>query len=241
MRVEIFNNKEDIAKTAANEFKKVMRDNPKAVLGLATGSSPVGTYHELVEYYKKGEIDFKEVITFNLDEYVGIDRDHAQSYFHFMYEHLFRHVDIDYDNVNIPAGTGDLDEICREYNQKLDEHEIDVQILGIGSNGHIAFNEPGTSFDEVTHVANLDESTIEDNARFFGSKSEVPTQAISMGLKNIMAAKKIVLIATGASKADAVNKMINGDVTTDVPASILQNHDNVLVLLDSEAGAQLEG
>lgn len=239
MEVKIFKTKEEIAKQSAKYFEEVLKSNDNPVLGLATGSTPIETYQELIKKYNDKEISFANVLSFNLDEYVGIDKDHEQSYYHFMCENLFNHVDIKKENINIPAGKGDLNKICDDYNQKLKDHKIDIQILGIGTNGHIAFNEPGTPFNQVTHITNLAQSTIEDNARFFNSVDEVPTQAISMGLANIMDAKQIVLIAIGESKQKAVYELVKGEKRTDVPATILQDHPNVTILLDEEAAGLL--
>lgn len=239
MKIEILKNADEIGKRAAAEFIKVINDNSQAVIGLATGSSPIKTYKELIKSYEKEEVSFEGVTTFNLDEYVGIDKTSEQSYFHFMNENLFKHINISMNHINIPSGTGELETICKEYDQKLKAQPIDIQILGIGTNGHIAFNEPGTSFEKKTHITTLAEQTISDNARFFSDISEVPTKAISMGLANIMEAKKIVLIATGESKASAVLGMIKEGKTENLPASILQDHQDVLILLDEAAASKL--
>lgn len=241
MEIRIFENKEALNRAAAKYFIEVINDKKKPVLGLATGSSPIGMYEKLIESYQKGAIDFSNVVTYNLDEYCGLDKTHEQSYYQFMQENLFSHVNMNEKNINIPSGEGseeDLQKACDEYNLKLRENEIDIQILGIGSNGHIAFNEPGTPFGTKTHCVELDQNTREDNARFFNSLDEVPKHAITMGLANIMKSKKIILIATGANKADAVRRMIQGDVTEQMPASILQFHPNVVVLTDREAAQE---
>ncbi len=235
MEIRIFENKESLSRAAANYFIEVLKEESKPVLGLATGSSPLGLYEKLIESYKRGEISFENVHTYNLDEYVGLDGSHEQSYRYFMNENFFNHVDIDLNNTNVPNGLLDADESCREYNLALQEYEIDIQVLGIGSNGHIAFNEPGTSFSSVTHKVDLKEKTIQDNARFFASIDEVPKQAVTMGLANIMKAKKIILIATGEHKAEALRQMILGEITEELPASILQFHPNVVILTDREA------
>ncbi len=235
MEIRIFENKESLAKAAAGYFIDVLQNESKPVLGLATGSSPVGLYEKLIESYKRGEISFKNVHTYNLDEYVGLSGDHPQSYRQFMNNNLFNHIDIDLKNTNVPNGLVNGEESCKQYNLDLQEFEIDIQILGIGSNGHIAFNEPGTSFSSITHVVDLKEETISDNARFFDSIDEVPKQAVTMGLANIMKAKKIILIATGEHKAEALRQMILGEITEDLPASILQFHPNVVILTDREA------
>ena len=236
MEIRIFENKEALSRAAAKYFIDVLNEKEHPVLGLATGSSPIGMYQKLIEAHEDGKIDFSNVTTYNLDEYVGLDRNHEQSYYRFMCENLFDHVNIDLANVNVPSGLGDPQANCDDYNKKLLENEIDIQILGIGSNGHIAFNEPGTKFSSVTHCVDLDENTLQDNARFFdGDINKVPTQALTMGLSNIMKAKQIILIATGTNKAEAVRHMIQGEVTEDMPASILQFHPNVVILTDREA------
>jgi len=180
----------------SNKAFAIMREvlvNPKAVLGLATGSTPVGLYKNMVASYQNKEISFKDITTFNLDEYANLDVNNEQSYYSFMKEHLFSHVDINLANVNLPNGMGDLDKNCQEYEKKLAKYQIDIQVLGIGRNGHIGFNEPGSSFDSVTHVEKLTEKTRQDNARFFENDiNKVPTHACTMGLKTIMQSKKIL-------------------------------------------------
>ncbi len=241
MEIRIFENKEALSRAAAKYFIDVIKEKKKPVLGLATGSSPISMYEKLVESYQNGGIDMSNVITYNLDEYCGIDRNHEQSYYTFMQENLFKYVNVKEENINIPSGQGteeDYYKACDEYNRKLRENEIDIQVLGIGSNGHIAFNEPGTPFGTKTHCVELDQNTREDNSRFFSSIDEVPTHAISMGLANIMKSKKIILIATGTNKAEAVRRMIQGDVTEQMPASILQFHPDVVILTDREAAQE---
>lgn len=236
MEIRIFENKEELSKVAAQYFIDVINNNDKPVLGLATGSSPLGMYKELIEAYNNDKVDFKDVSTFNLDEYVGIDQDHSQSYYKFMRDNLFNHVNIDLEKTHIPSGVKNLEEVCNDYNEALSQNVIDIQILGIGSNGHIAFNEPGTPFTSVTHCVDLQEKTISDNARFFEDDINlVPRQAITMGLSNIMNAKQIILIATGENKAEAIKKLLIDEVNENMPASILQNHDNVVILVDRAA------
>lgn len=239
MKVKVFDNSNELNEYAANCFKSVIESKTNPVLGFATGSTPIGMYNKLIEMNKVKELSFKNVVSFNLDEYCGIEQTHDQSYFYFMHDNLFKHIDISLDNVNLPSGTGDLQLAAKKYNEKLSENIIDIQILGIGRNGHIAFNEPGTSFDSVTHVVTLDEDTRDANARFFDSIDDVPKSAITMGLKNIMDSKKIILIAMGKDKASAVKSLIEGEINENFPCSILQKHDNVEILLDKESSSLL--
>ncbi len=235
----ICNNYDEVSLEAFKVIKEVVKENKQPVLGLATGSTPIGLYKNMKADYKTG-FSYSKCITFNLDEYVGLKRSHDQSYWTFMHENLFDSLDIDEANINIPVGdTTDLEKSCADYEAQLEKYEVDVQILGIGSNGHIAFNEPGSDFESKTHVVELKEQTRKDNARFFDSIDDVPTQAITMGIASITRAKKIVIIATGENKAQAVYGMIKGPITTDVPASILQKHDNVVVILDKDAASKL--
>lgn len=186
-------------------------------------------------------MDFSKVKTFNLDEYYGLNRGNPQSYYYYMMNNLFNYVNIDKNNINIPNGMADNIEVeCKEYERKIDKAGgIDLQILGIGVNGHIGFNEPNISFESETHLVNLNEKTIESNSRFFSSKEEVPTKAISMGIKSIIHSKKIILLACGSAKSDAVSKAINGKITPNIPASILQLHRDVVVIIDKEAASKL--
>ncbi len=240
MQVIICENKDQIAIEAFKQVKTLLDEKPNAVLGLATGSSPIGLYKELVKAYKDNEISFKEVKTVNLDEYVGIQSTHSQSYNTFMKEHLFDHVDIKSDNTFLPNGNADdLEKECDRYEKLLENLHVDLQVLGIGSNGHIGFNEPDTSFDSTTHVIDLAKQTLIDNARFFNHVDEVPKQAITMGISSILKAKKIILIASGKSKAKAIKAMIMGPITESVPASILQNHQDVVVIVDKEAASEV--
>ena len=212
------------------------KENPNCILGLATGSSPLGVYNNIINAYKAGEVSFKDVKTFNLDEYVGLEGTHEQSYRYFMNHNLFDHIDINKENTHVPSGTEDYEEKAKEYDTLIEQAGgIDLQILGIGSDGHIAFNEPGTPFNSLTHVAELAESTIQDNSRFFNSVEEVPTKAVTMGLASIMKAKKIVLIATGANKADAIKGLLLDVITEDLPCSILRNHPDVTIYVDRDA------
>ncbi len=198
-------------------------------------------YKEIINIYKNQKMDFSKVRTFNLDEYYGLNRENPQSYYYYMINNLFNHVNIDKNNINIPNGMADKIEIeCKEYERKIDKAGgIDLQILGIGVNGHIGFNEPDTSFESETHLVNLDEKTIESNSRFFSSKDQVPTKAISMGIRTIMHSKKIILLACGQNKADAIFKAIEGKITPNIPASILQLHKDVVVIVDRKAASKL--
>lgn len=241
MKVLVYQDVKEVAKAAYAIFKEQLQSNPKSVLGLATGSSPVELYKLMVEGFSKQEISFKEVKTFNLDEYVGKGRQDAQSYFIFMNEHLFKHVDIDYNHVQIPNGKAeDLTLECKRYDDLLSQIPIDFQLLGIGSNGHIGFNEPDTPFDLTTHVVKLNEQTRADNAIFFDDITQVPTHALTMGVASILKSKKIVLIATGKQKAEAVHQMINGPVTTNCPGSILQTHHDVTIICDLHAASLIK-
>ena len=214
---------------------------PGKVLGLATGSSPVGLYKKMIEYNK--QVSYKDIVTFNLDEYVGLPLEHPESYYSFMHTNLFNHVDIKEENIHIPSGLGDnIEEKCKEYDEAIAKAGgVDIQLLGIGSDGHIAFNEPGTPFDSGTHVTGLAESTIKDNARFFDNDmSKVPTSAATQGIGTIMKAKNILLVANGKNKAQAIKDMIEGPIDVKCPASILQKHNSVVVVVDEEAASLLK-
>lgn len=228
-------NKDEMAKEVAQLFIDKVKENPKCVLGLATGSSPLGVYKNMIESCKRKEVSFKDVTTFNLDEYQGLDGNHDQSYRYFMNHNLFNHIDIKKENTNVPSGFVTSDSEASLYDKKIEEFGgIDIQLLGLGSDGHIAFNEPGTSFDSLTHITELTEQTIEDNSRFFEKKEDVPTKAVTMGLKSIMNAKMIVLVAIGKNKAHAVNELINGKIDEEMPCTILQKHPNVIIYVDKE-------
>ena len=232
---------EECDRKAALEIANQVREKPESILGLATGSTPIGMYQNLVKMNHAGEVSFSKVKTFNLDEYVGIPKEHPCSYYYFMQENLFRHIDIPSDAISIPNGNApDLEEECISYEARIEMSAgIDLQVLGIGHNGHIGFNEPNTPFDSVTHVVDLTESTIQANSRFFDSIDQVPRKALSMGIKTIMHARKILLIAKGSDKADIIFKALNGPITPEVPASILQLHPNLSVYVDHAAGAKL--
>ena len=232
----------DMSRKAANIISAQIILKPDCVLGLATGSTPIGTYQQLIERYREGDLDFSQVRTANLDEYRGLTRDNDQSYYYFMYHNLFKEVNIDMANTNIPDGTNpDSAAEAARYDQVIrDLGGVDLQLLGMGHNGHIGFNEPGTPFDSHTHVVELKEGTRRDNARFFDNDiNKVPTHAVTLGLKDIMNAKFIILLASGSGKADAVKKMIKGTVDESCPASVLQTHPNVLVVADEAAAYYL--
>jgi glucosamine-6-phosphate deaminase len=233
---------EEMSRKAANLISAQVIMKPDCVLGLATGSTPVGIYKQLSEWCKKGDLDFSQVRTANLDEYKGLSRDHEQSYYHFMYTNLFQYVNIDLANTNIPDGTEeDSEKECGRYNQVLEAlGGVDLQLLGLGNNGHIGFNEPGDSFDKLTHCVDLTESTIKANQRFFATEAEVPRQAYTMGIQTIMRAKKILLVVNGEGKAEILNKALNGPITPQVPASILQLHNDVVVVADEAALSKME-
>ncbi len=240
MKVIICEDYDKMSKTAFEIVVDVVKNNPNAVLGLATGSTPIGLYKNMIFDHKTNGTSYKNVRTVNLDEYEGLDYSSDQSYVYFMRDNLFDHLDINLENTNIENGKAtDADAECDRYNKLLESLQQDVQVLGIGSNGHIAFNEPGTPFGSVTHVVKLAESTIKDNSRMFKSIDEVPTRAFTMGLKNIMNAKKIVILANGENKAKAVYGLVKGEVTTDLPASVLQLHPDCTLICDKAAAKLL--
>ena len=241
IKVIITKDYEELSEKAFEIMAEVLRKKPDAVLGLATGSTPIGLYQKMIEDCKRGGISYKKVKTANLDEYVGLTPDNDQSYRYFMRHNLLDHIDIDLNNTNIENGVADdLQAECKRYDALLSTLPRDVQVLGIGANGHIAFNEPGTPFDSQTHVVDLTENTIQMNARFFASEADVPRKALTMGLKSIMEAKKILILAVGANKADAVNGMLNGPVDPALPASILQLHPDCTLIADQAAAALLK-
>lgn len=232
----------DMSRKAANIISAQVIMKPNCVLGLATGSTPIGTYDQLVEWYNKGDLDFSEVTTVNLDEYKGLPRTNDQSYYYFMHQHLFDRVNIDPERTNVPNGMEpDAEKECGRYEELIRSlGGVDLQLLGLGHNGHIGFNEPGEAFEKETHCVDLTESTIEANKRFFASADDVPKQAYTMGIKTIMQAKKILIVVNGENKADIVERAFFGPVTPEVPASILQLHNDVTVVGDEEALAKIE-
>lgn len=240
MQIIVVENYDEMSRRGAELLAAVVRENPTATLGLATGTTPIGAYRELIRRYEAGEISFRRVHTVNLDEYVGLDGSDPHSYRYFMQDQLFSHIDIDVANTQVPSGVaGDLAAECRRYTQMLADCPQDIQLLGLGSDGHIGFNEPGAPFAGHTHVTDLAESTIRDNARLFDRIEDVPTRAITMGIADVMQAKKILLMANGKNKAEAVRAMIRGEVTEACPASVLQRHPDATVILDREAAALL--
>lgn len=238
MKVIKVKNYDEVSAEAFKVMKEVVANKPEAVLGLATGSSPIGLYENMIKDHKENGTSYAKCQSFNLDEYVGIDRNHSQSYWTFMHENLFHGIDLPEDKIHVPYGNTKAD--CEGYEKAMENVSVDIQVLGIGGNGHIGFNEPGTPFTEETHIIDLTEKTRSDNARFFENDiNKVPTQAITMGIATIMKAKKILLVASGANKADAVAAMVNGPVDPACPASVLQNHPDVVVIVDEEAAAKL--
>ena len=239
MKYLVFNSKKEASKEAYKILRSLIDEN--STLGLATGSTPTNLYAEMIADYKAGNFSYKNIKSYNLDEYVGISYDHPESYHKFMETNLFDHVDIDKANTNVPdASASDLELAVKSYQEELNKAQIDVQILGIGGNGHIGFNEPGTPFDAGVHVVDLKEETIQANSRFFdGDINLVPKQAMTMGIKDIMRAKHIILLAFGKAKQDAIRSLVEGDeITENIPCTILKNHPSVFVLVDKDADFQ---
>lgn len=226
-----------VSRVAANIISAQVIMKPDCVLGLATGSTPIGTYEQLIRWYEKGDLDFSQVHSINLDEYRGLSPENDQSYRYFMNRHLFDSINIDKKNTFVPNGMEeDREKACREYDEIIRSHGgIDMQILGLGHNGHIGFNEPGSAFGKETHCVKLTESTISANARFFASIDDVPKEAYTMGIKSIMQAKKIVVIVSGESKNEIVKRAFTGPITPEVPASVLQLHNDVILVGDEAA------
>ena len=243
MKIIIKKNYGELSKEAAEIIREGVQKKPNIVLGLPTGSSPLGCYEELIRMHKEEGLDFSRVVTFNLDEYLGLPPDHLQSYNYFMFENFFNHVNLNNKNINIPDGmTKNVEALSIKYEENIKEAGgIDIQLLGIGSDGHIAFNEPGTPLDSRTHMAELAESTTKDNSRFFGKEEMVPKFAITMGVQTIFEAKKIILLASGENKAEAVVKFIEGQITSQITASALQKHPDAIIILDEAAASKLKG
>lgn len=236
MKIIAAKNYEELSRISASIIANEIKANPNLVLGLATGSTPIGTYRELIRMHKEEKLDFSKITTFNLDEYYGLSAGHKQSYAYFMKHNLFDHININIQNTFIPSGTTkNIIEECKNYDELIvKKGGIDLQLLGIGLNGHIGFNEPSEELSIGTHLVDLDEKTIKSNSRFFNSLKEVPRQAITMGLGPIMKAKKILLLACGKEKAEIIGQIINGKCSTKVPASILQVHPYVTIVIDEE-------
>jgi glucosamine-6-phosphate deaminase len=232
---------DEMSRKAANIIADLIKKNPNAILGLATGSTPVGTYNELIQKNKNKEISFQNVTTFNLDEYIDLDKNHPQSYYTFMYEHLFKNIDINLAKTHIPKGQGDHKLNVQNYENLLHNNKINLQILGVGRNGHIGFNEPGTPFDMGVHDVELHNKTIKDNARFFENDiSKVPKKAITMGIRNILDSETIILMANGTNKADAIKYVMNNKVDVNIPVTALQIHKGkVYVIVDKKAASKL--
>ena len=241
MKVYIGKNYDEMSRIAANVLSAQVMMKPDCVLGLATGSTPIGTYKVLIERCAAGDLDFSRVKSINLDEYVGLSGEHDQSYRYFMNNNLFNHINIDKANTNVPNGLAeDVDAECERYNNVINTlGPIDIQVLGMGHNGHIGFNEPDDHFPLETHKVDLAQSTIDANARFFASADEVPRQALTMGIKTIMQAKKVLVVVSGKDKAEIVKKAFTGPVTPQVPASILQMHSDVILVADEAAASLL--
>lgn len=241
MEIKIYENAAEIGVAAAELYKELINSNPNAVLGLATGATPVPTYQKLIELYNNGEISFKGITTFNLDEYCDLDKHDKNSYYTFMHENLFNHVDIKEENVNFLDGNAeDCDAESKRYAEAIKAAGgIDLQLLGIGTNGHIAFNEPADKFTDEAFKVTLTQSTIDSNQQYFGDVP-MPRYAMTMGIGSIMRSKKILLIATGEKKAKAIKAMVSGEVTPQIPCSILNEHSDVIIMLDKAAASLLD-
>lgn len=241
MLVEVFPDYEAMSDRAAEIVTDQIRRKPDSVIGFATGSTPLGLYKRLIETHQERGLDFSKITTFNLDEYIGVSPSHDQSYHYFMWKNFFSHVNVTPSRVHMPQGMADdVEAFCEWYEERIEQAGgIDLQILGIGANGHIAFNEPGSSLGSRTRIKTLTQKTIEDNARFFDDPAEVPRYAITMGIGTIMDAKKILLVGSGSSKADAIKATLEGPITAMVPATIVQLHRHAYVLLDEAAASKL--
>ena len=237
----IVNDYDEMSLKAANIIAELIKKNPNAKLGLATGSTPIGTYNELIKKNKNKEISFKNITTFNLDEYIGLAKNHPQSYYTFMYENLFKHIDINIENTHLPKGEGDSKLNVENYENLLSKNKINLQILGVGRNGHIGFNEPGTDFNTGVHDVNLHNKTIVDNARFFENDiNKVPKKAITMGIRNILDAENVILIANGTNKADAIKNLMSNKADVNIPVTALNIHKGkVYVIIDKKAASKL--
>lgn len=241
IRVIVTEHYQELSQKAAQLLAAQLQKKPDSVIGFATGSTPIGMYKELINSYNRQEISFDKMSTFNLDEYVGLTKDHPQSYYHFMQEQLFSHINVRLENIQFPPGIfTDADRACQSYEDAMKAAGgVDLQILGIGVNGHIGFNEPDQQFTLYTHIVELAQKTIESNARFFGSEDEVPRRAITMGIKSIMDARSILLLASDRNKAEAVQQIFSGKVEPQIPATVLQLHPDVTLVVDREAASLL--
>jgi len=241
MRIIIADNYEEMSKRAAAMVSSQVILKYNSVLGLATGDTPLGMYKELIKLYKNKEVDFSDVTTFNLDEYYELSRENTQSYYYYMNHNFFDYINIKKENTHILNGIAKNIKVeCKNYDQQIkNEGGIDIQVLGIGANGHIGFNEPDVNFEAETHLVKLDDTTIKANSRFFSSTDEVPTTAISMGIKTIMQSRRVILLANGAGKADAIYKTVKGKICPEVPASILQFHPDATIIIDKAAAKLL--
>ena len=242
MEVLIYEKYDELSQAAAKMVAEVLNRKPDAVIGLATGSTPLALYKELIRMHKEQGLDFSHVTTFNLDEYVGLSPDHPQSYHYFMHENLFKHINIEPQNVHVPSGTTDnYQAFCQWYEERIEEcGGIDIQVLGIGSDGHIAFNEPGSSLGSRTRIKTLSKETIDDNARFFDKKEEVPIYAITMGVGTVLEARQLILLANGENKAQAIANAIESPVSAMCTASALQLHHDATLFLDQAAASKLK-
>lgn len=241
MKVLIFDNSELLFEALTNKYISLLKEQPEINLGLATGSTPVPLYENLIKAYKNNEISFKKVSTFNLDEYIGLPNGHKESYRVLMNETFFNYLDINLDNTHFPKGDAkDIYEEIKRYDKLLDKNIIDLQLVGIGTNAHIGFNEPGTSFDSLTNIVELSMETRLANKRFFNSLDEVPTKAMTMGIKTILNSKEVILVATGKNKAEAIYKTLEEEISEQVPASSLRLHNKSTVYLDKEAASLLK-
>ncbi|WP_204518588.1 glucosamine-6-phosphate deaminase [Brevibacillus fulvus] len=239
MQINVMKDYQDLSRKAADCVAQQIKRRANSVIGFATGGTPVGMYAELIRMHQQEGLDFQQVTSFNLDEYVGLSTDHPQSYYHFMWERLFSQINILPENIHVPPGIfDDAEAVCRQYEAQIEQAGgIDLQILGIGQNGHIGFNEPRDTFTVSTHITELAEKTRKANARFFSSEAEVPHRAITMGIGSIMKARSILLLASGRSKAEAVKQIFSGRVDPHIPASVLQLHPHVMLILDEEAAS----
>lgn len=242
MKIIFAHDYSELSRLAAGKVADTVKSKPGTVLGLPTGSTPLGMYRELILMNKEGKLSFKDVTTFNLDEYEGISREDENSYYRFMWDNFFSQIDIDKEKTNIPDGMScDVEGECRDYERRIERAGgIDLMVLGIGNNGHIGFNEPASYYAGMTHRVKLHENTIEANSRFFGSLDKVPKFAVTMGIKSIMQCRSIMIIASGKTKADAIKKALEGPITPELPASVLQLHRDLTVIVDEEAGSLLK-